>query len=72
MSDLEDRLYVGRSLGSHPRPQKQGEGRNNDLWRRAMREAHHTDNYEQLLDRVETLNQEYVEPMLEAEVAKIA
>ena len=72
ISDLEDRLYVGRSLGSHPRPQKQGEGRNNDLWRRAMREAHHTDNYEQLLDRVETLNQEYVEPMLEAEVAKIA
>ena len=70
MRELEDRLYVDRANG--PRPQKQGEGRNNDLWRRAMREAHHTDNYEQLLDRVETLNQEYVEPMLEAEVAKIA
>ena len=61
MRELEDRLY---SIGaSGPRPQKQGEGRNNDLWSRAMREAHHTDNYEQLLDRVETLNQEYVEPM---------
>jgi hypothetical protein len=37
-----------------------------------MREAHHVDNYEQLLDRVETLNQEYVEPMQQAEVTKIA
>ena len=37
-----------------------------------MREAHHCNSYEQLLDREETLNQEYVEPMLEAEVAKIA
>ena len=70
MRELEDRLYVGRASG--PRPQKQGEGRNNDLWRRTMREAHHCDSYEQLLDRAETLNQEYVEPMLEAEVAKIA
>ena len=50
MRELEDRLYVGRASG--PRPQKQGEGRNNDLWRRAMREAHHVDDFEQLLDRV--------------------
>ena len=35
MRELEDRLYVGRASG--PRPQKQGEGRNNDLWRLAMR-----------------------------------
>jgi len=69
MRELEDRLYNG-VVG--PRPQRQGEGRNNDLWRRAMREAHHVDDYEQLLDRVETLNQEYVEPMQQAEVAKIA
>lgn len=69
MRELEDRLYNG-VIG--PRPQRQGEGRNNDLWRRAMREAHHVDDYEQLLDRVETLNQEYVEPMQQAEVAKIA
>ena len=37
-----------------------------------MREAHHVDDYEQLLDRVETLNQEYLEPMQQAEVEKIA
>jgi hypothetical protein len=70
MRELEDRLYVGRTTG--PRPQKQGEGRNNDLWRWAMREAHHVDDFEQLLDRVETLNQEYLEPMQQAEVSKIA
>jgi hypothetical protein len=69
MRELEDRLY-GRASG--PRPQRQSEGRNNDLWRRAMREAHHVDDFEQLLDRVETLNQEYVEPMQQAEVTKIA
>ena len=69
MRELEARLYNG-AVGR--RPQKQGDGRNNDLWKRAMREAHHTDNYEQLLDRVETLNQEYLEPMQQAEVTKIA
>ena len=37
MRELEDRLYVGRAIG--PRPQRQGEGRNNYLWRRAMRES---------------------------------
>jgi hypothetical protein len=70
MRELEDRLYVGRASG--PRPQKRGEGRNNNLWRRAMKEAHQVDDFEQLLDRVETLNQEYSEPMQQAEVTKIA
>ena len=70
MRELEDRLYASRASG--PRPQKQGVGRNNDLWRRAMREAHHVDDFEQLLDRVETLNQEFIEPMQQAEVNKIA
>lgn len=60
MQGLDDELY-GRASG--PRPQRKGEGRNNDLWRRAMREAHHADDFEQLLDRVETLNEEYLEPM---------
>jgi hypothetical protein len=68
MRELEDRLYAAGIEG----PQRQGEGRNNDLWRRAMREAHHVDDFEQLLDRVETLNQEYVEPMPQCEVQKIA
>ena len=69
MRELDVRLYAN---ASGPRPQRQGEGRNNDLWKRVMREAHHVDDFDQLLDRAETLNQEYVEPMLEAEVAKIA
>jgi hypothetical protein len=69
MRQLEDRLY-NSVVG--PRPQRQGEGRNNDLWRRAMREAYHVDDFQQLLDRVETLNQEYAEPMQRAEVTKIA
>ena len=37
-----------------------------------MREAHHVDDFESLLDCAETLNQELVEPMQQAEVAKIA
>jgi hypothetical protein len=37
-----------------------------------MREAHHVNDFEQLLDRAETLNREYVEPMQHAEVVKIA
>ena len=69
MRELEDRLY-GRASG--PRPQRQDEGRNNDLWRRLMREAHHVDDYEQLLDRAQTLNEEFAEPMERTEVAKIA
>ena len=72
MREVDDRLYVGRANAVGPRPPKQGEGRNNDLWRRMMREAHHVDDFEQLLDRAETLNQELVEPMQRAEVAKIA
>ena len=46
MRELEDRLYVGRANALGPRPQKQGEGRNNDLFYRAMREAHHCDDFE--------------------------
>jgi hypothetical protein len=68
MRELEERLYNG-AVG--PRPQKQGEGRNNDLWRRLMKEAHHVDDFESLLDCAETLNQELVEPMQQAEVTKI-
>ena len=37
-----------------------------------MKEAHHVDDFESLLDCAETFNRELVEPMLEAEVAKIA
>ena len=70
MRELEDQLYVGR--GNGPRPQRQGEGRNNDLWRRLMRDGHHVDDYEQLLDRAHTLNEKFAEPMEHTEVAEIA
>ena len=63
MCELDVRLSAN---ASGPRPQRQGEGRNNDLWKRVMREAHHVDDFEQLLDRAETLNQDYVDPMQQA------
>jgi Bifunctional DNA primase/polymerase, N-terminal/Primase C terminal 1 (PriCT-1) len=72
MRELEDRLYSYGHVGPRPQPLKKGEGRNNDLWRRAMREAHHVNGVEQLLDRVKTLNEEFLEPMEQAEVTKIA
>jgi hypothetical protein len=70
MRGLEECFYKQRHVG--PRPQRKGEGRNNRRWRRAMQEAHHVSGFEQLLDRVETLNQEYAEPMQQVEVTKIA
>ena len=72
MRELEDRLYVGRASG--PRPAKaKGDGRNNDLWRRAHAgRLTMSTTYEQLLDRAQTLNEEFAEPMQQTEVAKIA
>jgi hypothetical protein len=35
-----------------------------------MKEAHHCDNYEQLLDRARTLNEGFGRPMEDAEVIK--
>jgi hypothetical protein len=70
MRGLDEQLYAD-SVG--PRPQmRQGDGRNRHLWERLMREAHSVDDYAQLLDRAETLNAEFGEPMQHAEVARIA
>jgi Bifunctional DNA primase/polymerase, N-terminal/Primase C terminal 1 (PriCT-1) len=75
MRELEARLYNG-SVGPRPRgdgsAMREGDGRNYQLWQRLMREAHHCDTYEQLLDRAHTLNEEFAGPMHQAEVAKIA
>jgi hypothetical protein len=79
LDDL-DRLPIMRGLDAAlysnnvgPRPQMhEGDGRNRHLWERLMREAHDVDDYAQLLDRAETLNEEFGEPMQQIEVAKIA
>ena len=49
---------------------REGDGRNTQLWRQLMKEAHHCDNYEQLLDRARTLNEGFGRPMEDAEVIK--
>jgi hypothetical protein len=70
MRSLDERLYANH-VG--PRPQmRAGDGRNRHLWERLMREAHGVDDYAQLLDRAETLNHEFGEPMQQAEITKIA
>ncbi len=70
MRGLEPELY---STHIGPRPQlREGDGRNNWLFRQLGREAHSCDDFDQLLDRAQTLNEGIGEPMQEAEVAKIA
>jgi Bifunctional DNA primase/polymerase, N-terminal/Primase C terminal 1 (PriCT-1) len=76
MRSLDDRLYNRRHIGPRPKPKfaelKQGDGRNNALFRQLGREAHHVDDFDQLLDRGLTLNDEFGEPMEATEVTKIA
>jgi hypothetical protein len=74
MRGLDERLYANR-LGPRPQMRAQmrvGDGRNGDFFKLLMQEAHHVDDYAQLLDRAETLNNQYGEPMEQVEVAKIA
>jgi primase-like protein len=70
MRGLEAELY---STHVGPRPQmREGDGRNNWLFRQLGREAHSCDDFDQLLDRAQTLNEGLGDPMQDAEVAKIA
>ena len=70
MRGLEAELY---SSNTGPRPQmREGDGRNNWLFRQLGREAHSCDDFDQLLDRAQTLNEGTGDPMQEAEVVKIA
>jgi hypothetical protein len=79
LDDL-DRLPIMRGLAAElysthvgPRPQmRDGDGRNNWLFRQLGREAHSCDDFDQLLDRAQTLNEGLGDPMQDAEVAKIA
>jgi hypothetical protein len=59
---------------SGPKPwaeMREGDGRNNELFRRLGREAHYCDDFEQLLDRARTLNEGFADPMPDGEVANI-
>lgn len=72
MRGLEAELYLSNS-GPRPkmRQMREGDGRNNWLFRQLGSEAHSYDDLNRLLDRAQTLNKELVDPMQEAEVAKI-
>jgi hypothetical protein len=51
---------------------RQGDGRNDALFRQLGREAHYCDDCDQLLDRARTLNEGFAVPMPGADVATIA
>jgi hypothetical protein len=70
LDDL-DRLPVLRDLDFKPNGVKQG-ARNDTLWRHCMRNAHHIDTFEELLDVARTANDNFLPPMEDAEVIKIA
>ena len=74
MRGLEDRLYRRDHAGPRPRgdwsAMREHDGRNGQLWRQLMREVHHCDTYEQLLDRARTLNEGFGEPMEATEVIR--
>jgi hypothetical protein len=46
--------------------------RNNVLWQHCMRQAHHCDDFDSLLDVARTANADYVPPLSEDEVMRIA
>lgn len=76
MRGLEDRLYNRNHTGPRPRGDwsvlQDGDGRNDAFFRQLGREAHHVDDFDQLLDRAMTLNEQFGEPMQATEVTKIA
>ncbi len=46
--------------------------RNNTLWRHCMRNAHHCDDFDALLDVARTANNQYLPPLPDSEVVKVA
>jgi hypothetical protein len=63
------------SVSPGPKPwaeMRKGDGRNNELFRQLMRDAHHCDNFDRLLDRARTLNGELGEPMSDTRVVDTA
>jgi hypothetical protein len=71
---LEDipRLPVLRNLDlTKAEPIREG-ARNKELWRHCMRQAHYVDTFDELLDVARTANDNFLPPMEDAEVIKIA
>src|SRR6516164_6162424 len=68
-------LAQGLSADANPADwgaMREGSGRNNALFRLLGRAAHHCDDLDQLLDYARTRNEEFGEPIQDAEVVKIA
>ena len=63
-------LKVGLPVSDpdHWRDMRSGTGRNNALFRQLGREAHACDDFDALLDRARTLNDDFAEPMNDARV----
>jgi hypothetical protein len=76
---LDPELYQRKPSPSVPTPSgaesweqmRDGDGRNRRLFERLGRNAHHCDDFDALLDCALTFNQEFAEPMSDAEVATI-
>jgi hypothetical protein len=51
---------------------REGDGRNNTLFRIVGRGAHHVDDFDQLLDYARTRNSEFAQPLPDEEVLKVA
>ena len=60
------------SSGSMPRKAVTEGSRNNTLWRHCMQSARHCDNFESLLDVARTRNADFLPPLTDSEVVKIA
>ncbi len=70
LDDL-DRLPPLANLGSVKMPNMTvGTGRNNLLFRKIASDAHHCDDFDALLDKARTLNDEFAEPLDDAEVVR--
>jgi bifunctional DNA primase/polymerase-like protein/primase-like protein len=68
-SDIAGPAHLATPLAN----ERTSEGaRNKTLWQHCMRAAHHCDNFDSLLDVAGTRNQEFLPPLPEAEVIKVA
>jgi Primase C terminal 1 (PriCT-1) len=70
--DLSEDVSSKRTLATDLRgPVTEGE-RNKTLWRHCMRQAHHVDTFDELLDVARTFNDNCLPPMEDSEVIAIA
>jgi Bifunctional DNA primase/polymerase, N-terminal/Primase C terminal 1 (PriCT-1) len=69
----DDALMAADPVAEHePEPAVVSEGRRNDtLFRHCMRQAHHCDDRDTMIDMARTFNERYVPPLSDGEVIKI-